>query len=160
MSTKALGRGDVDPFIVMDVMERARQAEAAGRSIIHMEVGQPGTGAPAGARKALGRRRSISRLAIPWRAWSARTARRHRPALYALVWCRPRSGAGGGDLRLFCSISAGIHRVVSRRASASAWASRAIPATARSSRRCRRQPVGISFGREPLSAGAGGSERP
>ncbi len=53
MSTKALGRGDVDPFIVMDVMERARQAEAAGRSIIHMEVGQPGTGAPAGARKAL-----------------------------------------------------------------------------------------------------------
>ena len=37
-------RGDVDPFIVMDVMEAARQAEAAGRHIIHMEVGQPGTG--------------------------------------------------------------------------------------------------------------------
>ncbi|MBE2275383.1 MAG: aminotransferase class I/II-fold pyridoxal phosphate-dependent enzyme [Rhodobacteraceae bacterium] len=46
-------RGDVDPFIVMDVMERARAAEAAGRSIIHMEVGQPGTPAPAGARRAL-----------------------------------------------------------------------------------------------------------
>ena len=42
-------RGDVDPFIVMDVMEAARQAEAAGRHIIHMEVGQPGTGAPAKA---------------------------------------------------------------------------------------------------------------
>ncbi|WP_373356527.1 pyridoxal phosphate-dependent aminotransferase [Pseudoroseicyclus sp. CXY001] len=42
-------RGDVDPFIVMDVMERARAAEAAGRHIIHMEVGQPSTGAPAGA---------------------------------------------------------------------------------------------------------------
>ena len=40
-------RGDVDPFIVMDVMERARQAEAAGRRVIHMEVGQPGTPAPA-----------------------------------------------------------------------------------------------------------------
>ncbi|MCF7700001.1 pyridoxal phosphate-dependent aminotransferase [Loktanella sp. M215] len=39
-------RGDVDPFIVMDVMEAARAAEDAGRSIIHMEVGQPGTGAP------------------------------------------------------------------------------------------------------------------
>ncbi|MFA8442530.1 pyridoxal phosphate-dependent aminotransferase [Yoonia sp.] len=39
-------RGDVDPFIVMDVMEAARKAEAAGRHIIHMEVGQPGTGAP------------------------------------------------------------------------------------------------------------------
>ena len=31
----------------------ARAAEAAGRSIIHMEVGQPGTPAPAGARAAL-----------------------------------------------------------------------------------------------------------
>ena len=39
-------RGDVDPFIVMDVMEAARAAEDAGRSIIHLEVGQPGTGAP------------------------------------------------------------------------------------------------------------------
>ena len=42
-------RGEVDPFIVMDVMEAARAAEAAGRHIIHMEVGQPGTGAPAAA---------------------------------------------------------------------------------------------------------------
>lgn len=39
-------RGNVDPFIVMDVMEAARAAETAGRHIIHMEVGQPGTGAP------------------------------------------------------------------------------------------------------------------
>ena len=46
-------RGDVDPFIVMDVMEAARQAEQSGRHIIHMEVGQPATGAPAGARSAL-----------------------------------------------------------------------------------------------------------
>jgi aspartate/methionine/tyrosine aminotransferase len=48
-------RGAVDPFIVMDVMEAARAAEAAGRHIIHMEVGQPGTPAPALARKALAR---------------------------------------------------------------------------------------------------------
>ena len=46
-------RGAVDPFIVMDVMEAARQAEAEGRHIIHMEVGQPGTGAPAQARERL-----------------------------------------------------------------------------------------------------------
>ncbi len=46
-------RGAVDPFIVMDVMEAARAAEAAGRHIIHMEVGQPGTPAPLGAREAL-----------------------------------------------------------------------------------------------------------
>jgi len=43
-------RSAVDPFIVMDVMEAARRAEAEGRHIIHMEVGQPGTGAPVGAR--------------------------------------------------------------------------------------------------------------
>jgi len=53
-------RGDVDPFIVMDVMEAARKAEAAGRHIIHMEVGQPGTGAPEGARAAL-----VDQLAEP-----------------------------------------------------------------------------------------------
>ena len=46
-------RGQVDPFIVMDVMEAARAAEAAGRHIIHMEVGQPSTPAPALARNAM-----------------------------------------------------------------------------------------------------------
>ena len=46
-------RGQVDPFIVMDVMDAAARAEAAGRHIIHMEVGQPGTPAPLGARRAL-----------------------------------------------------------------------------------------------------------
>ena len=46
-------RSRVDPFIVMDVMEAARKAEEAGRHIIHMEVGQPGTGAPRGAIEAL-----------------------------------------------------------------------------------------------------------
>lgn len=51
VSSRAL----VDPFIVMDVMEEARALEAAGRSIIHMEVGQPGTPAPKGALKALAR---------------------------------------------------------------------------------------------------------
>ena len=46
-------RGEVDPFIVMDVMEAARREEVAGLHIIHMEVGQPGTPAPAEARRAL-----------------------------------------------------------------------------------------------------------
>ena len=46
-------RSQVDPFIVMDVMEAARQAEASGRHVIHMEVGQPGTGAPERATQAL-----------------------------------------------------------------------------------------------------------
>ncbi len=50
---KISSRGDVAPFIVMDVMEAARQEEAKSRHIIHMEVGQPATGAPLGAVNAL-----------------------------------------------------------------------------------------------------------
>ena len=50
---KISSRGDVAPFIVMDVMEAARLEEARGRHIIHMEVGQPATGAPRGALAAL-----------------------------------------------------------------------------------------------------------
>ncbi len=46
-------RSDVAPFIVMDVMEAARLEEDAGRHIIHMEVGQPATGAPSDAVVAL-----------------------------------------------------------------------------------------------------------
>ncbi len=48
-------RSQVDPFIVMDVMQAAAAAEAKGRHIIHMEVGQPGTGAPSGAAEAVAR---------------------------------------------------------------------------------------------------------
>ncbi len=50
---RSSSRSQIDPFIVMDVMEAARQAEEAGRDIIHMEVGQPGTGAPKAATEAL-----------------------------------------------------------------------------------------------------------
>ena len=52
---RASARGDVDPFLAIDVMERARRLEAEGRSIVHMEIGQPGTPAPAAARAALAR---------------------------------------------------------------------------------------------------------
>ena len=55
-------RSAVDPFIVMDVMEAARVAEAKGRHVIHMEVGQPGTPAPAGARGVLAGRLDIDAM--------------------------------------------------------------------------------------------------
>ncbi|MEO6298682.1 MAG: aminotransferase class I/II-fold pyridoxal phosphate-dependent enzyme [Paracoccaceae bacterium] len=55
-------RGQVDPFIVMDVVAAAARLEAAGRHIIHMEVGQPGTPAPLGARAALVRELEASPL--------------------------------------------------------------------------------------------------
>lgn len=42
-------RGQVDAFIVMDMVAEASRLEAEGRSIIHMEVGQPSTPAPKAA---------------------------------------------------------------------------------------------------------------
>lgn len=45
-------RSGIDSFIVMDVMRMAAAEEAAGRSVIHMEVGQPATPAPRLAREA------------------------------------------------------------------------------------------------------------
>ena len=42
-------RSGVPPFMVMDVMAAAERLEAQGRTIVHMEVGQPATGAPASA---------------------------------------------------------------------------------------------------------------
>src|SRR6185437_10023895 len=38
--------GAVDPFIVMDVMAAAAEKEAAGDTVVHLEVGQPSTPAP------------------------------------------------------------------------------------------------------------------
>jgi aspartate/methionine/tyrosine aminotransferase len=51
-------RSGVPPFMVMDVMAAAARLEAQGRTIVHMEVGQPAAGAPTSAiaavRSALG----------------------------------------------------------------------------------------------------------
>lgn len=41
-------RSAIAPFYVMEVMRAAEELEAAGRSIIHLEVGQPSTPAPSG----------------------------------------------------------------------------------------------------------------
>jgi aspartate/methionine/tyrosine aminotransferase len=45
-------RSDVPPFMVMDVMAAAARLEAAGKKVVHMEVGQPAAPAPATARRA------------------------------------------------------------------------------------------------------------
>ena len=53
MALKSSQRGQVSPFIVMDVMRAANALEADGENIVHMEVGQPGTGAPQGVIEAV-----------------------------------------------------------------------------------------------------------
>jgi aspartate/methionine/tyrosine aminotransferase len=52
LARAASARSAIDSFIVMDVMSRAAAREAAGARVIHMEVGQPATPAPAAARDA------------------------------------------------------------------------------------------------------------
>ena len=47
MALKVARRARVDPFIVMDVLRVANEREAAGEEVLHLEVGQPGTAAPA-----------------------------------------------------------------------------------------------------------------
>jgi aspartate/methionine/tyrosine aminotransferase len=53
MALKVSTRGAVPPFIVMDVMREANRREATGQRVLHMEVGQPGSGAPAGVLEAV-----------------------------------------------------------------------------------------------------------
>ncbi len=57
MVLKIAERGKVPPFIVMDVLRAANARAAAGEEVLHLEVGQPGTSAPAAvleaARRAL-----------------------------------------------------------------------------------------------------------
>ena len=48
MPLKTAARGRISPFIVMEVMRAAAEREKSGASVMHMEVGQPGTGAPQG----------------------------------------------------------------------------------------------------------------
>ena len=58
MTLKVSRRGSIPPFIVMDVMRAAAERAKAGGDVLHLEVGQPSTGAPArvieAARAALG----------------------------------------------------------------------------------------------------------
>ena len=47
MPLRSSVRGAIPPFIVMDVMRAANERQASGADVLHLEVGQPGTGAPA-----------------------------------------------------------------------------------------------------------------
>ncbi|MDP6573924.1 MAG: pyridoxal phosphate-dependent aminotransferase [Rhodospirillales bacterium] len=46
MGLKVSKRGTIPPFIVMDVLRAANERAAAGHDVVHLEVGQPSTGAP------------------------------------------------------------------------------------------------------------------
>ena len=46
---KISSRADVAPFYAMEVLKAANEKAALGDSVLHLEVGEPGRGAPAGA---------------------------------------------------------------------------------------------------------------
>jgi aspartate/methionine/tyrosine aminotransferase len=47
MVLKVAGRAAIPPFIAMEVLRAANERAAAGERVLHLEVGQPDTGAPA-----------------------------------------------------------------------------------------------------------------
>jgi len=115
MSGKLSRRGAVDPFIVMDVMAAAAEKEAAGDTVIHLEVGQPSTPAPrealAAAHAALDTDRIgyVAALGIP--ALRERIARHYREA-YGVEISPDRvivttGSSGGFPLAFLASFDAG-----------------------------------------------------
>lgn len=59
MTERVARRASIPPFIVMDVLRAANERAATGADVLHLEVGQPSTGAPGrvieAAKAALGR---------------------------------------------------------------------------------------------------------
>ena len=104
-------RSDVPPFIVMDVMAAAAQAEAKGMRVVHMEVGQPAQPAPATAIRAAqaalahGRIGYTETLGVP--SLRARIAQYYRE-IYGLDLDPARvavtTGSSGGFILAFLSL--------------------------------------------------------
>jgi aspartate/methionine/tyrosine aminotransferase len=96
---------EIEPFEVMDVLSRAHALEAAGRRVVHMEIGEPDFTAPepvvAAGMRALreGRTAYTAALGLPALReaiaghYAARFGRRIDPATVAIT-----SGASGGLL--------------------------------------------------------------
>ena len=76
MPLKIAKRGQVPPFIAMDVLRAANERAAAGADVLHLEVGQPSTPAPAGVLAAARRAWRARPSAIPTRSACRRCARR------------------------------------------------------------------------------------
>ncbi len=68
MTLKLARRGQIAPFIVMDVLRAANERAASGDDVLHLEIGQPSTPAPKGV------------LAAAQAALDARPARLYRHA--------------------------------------------------------------------------------
>lgn len=104
-------RSAVAPFLAMDVMAAANRREAAGGSVAHMEVGQPGAPAPRKVVEAAHRALEIGRIgyteALGLPALRERIARHYRDA-YGVDVPASRvvvtTGSSGGFILAFLSL--------------------------------------------------------
>lgn len=62
MPLKVARRAAVPPFIAMEVLRAANERAAAGEKVLHLEIGQPDTGAPAAVLEAAARALKTHRL--------------------------------------------------------------------------------------------------
>ena len=108
MALKIARRALVPPFIVMDVLRAANDREAAGEEVLHLEVGQPGTPAPAPVRAAAAAALETAKIgytdALGLRSLRARIARSYAE-LYGVELDPARvvvtTGSSGGFLLSF-----------------------------------------------------------
>ena len=80
MTLKVARRGRIPPFIVMDVMRAANARQAAGEHILHLEMGEPGSGTPQGVVAAA--RRALESEPLGYTEALGRASLRHRIATH------------------------------------------------------------------------------
>jgi aspartate/methionine/tyrosine aminotransferase len=80
MALKLSKRGRVDPFIALDVLRMANERAMAGGEVLHLEIGQPGGGAPHAVIEAA--KRALDAHAIGYTEALGVPELRHRVALH------------------------------------------------------------------------------
>ena len=111
MSPKPSKRGEVAPFLAMDVFAAAVRRECEGHSVVHMEVGQPGAPAPLAVRQAAKQALDIGRIdyteALGMRSLRERIAR-HYHETYGVTVSADRvavtTGSSAGFILSFLSM--------------------------------------------------------
>jgi aspartate/methionine/tyrosine aminotransferase len=111
MALKLSKRGRVDPFIALDVLRMANERAMAGGEVLHLEIGQPGGGAPHGVIEAA--KRALDAHAIGYTEALGVPELRHRVALHyrerygiELDWRRVAITAGSSAAFLLSFLAA------------------------------------------------------
>ena len=111
MGLKIAGRGQVDPFIALDVLRMANERSMAGGDVLHLEIGQPGGSAPKPVVEAA--KRALDGHTLGYTEALGLPELRHRVALYygerygvALDWRRVAITSGSSAAFLLCFLAA------------------------------------------------------